>query len=477
MSSLDELLKARPTKQVWHQVCLLLAELDEEGLAAVAPRVLAWPAQQRPMPDDWWAQWTAGDVRPYHSLAGVRHLGRLGVAEGEGEVGEDAAEAEETGLDEAYFYHGATALAAPSDLSWVALGAAAEWHHNGGDIIRWDTVAKDRLTWFLHGANYHDEPHDMQVSPDGRTVVTSVEGHLYAWSAATGDQLWTRPASSGPSGSSGSSDRNDEDADADTDADDFDDEDEGEHDFEDEDDFEEEDDFEDDLEDEVSLGMDDPVRIGFSGDGRRVATGTCVSGRVAVMEADTGRVVLTVPAEEKAFGPVALDASGRLLAHTSPEGRVVVRQVDSGAVLATIPTRLSQVHALAVSPEGTAVFVVGAVAEDAAPAAQLLSLEPAPTVGELIRPTEFPVTIGRHSVLAGSGTRAVWTGRGPYAFVQTGNGSVLFDSTARTLWADPNQQTVSFTPDGHAVVTVHETIEAWFLAGLAAPEPPAAAIG
>ncbi|MEU9498905.1 PQQ-binding-like beta-propeller repeat protein [Streptomyces sp. NPDC048196] len=460
MSSLDELLKARPTKQVWHQVCLLLAELDEEGLAAVVPRVLAWPAQQRPMPDDWWAQWTAGDVRPYHSLAGVRHLGRLGVAEGEGEVGEDAEGAEETGLDEAYFYHGATAVAAPSDLSWVALGAAAEWHHNGGDIVRWDTVEKDRLTWFLHGANYHDEPHDMQVSPDGRTVVTAVEGHLHAWSAATGEQLWTLPASSGPS------DRDGEDEDAD--AHDFDDAD----DFDDENDFE--DDFEDDFEGEVSLGMDDPVRIGFSGDGRRVATGTCVSGRVAVMEADTGRVVLTVPAEEKAFGPVALDTSGRLLAHTSPEGRVVVREVDSGAVLAITPTRLSAVHALAMSPEGTAVFVVGAVAEDAAPAAQLLSLDPAPTVGELIRPTEFPVKIGRHSVLAGSGTRAVWTGRGPYAFVRTGNGSVLFDSTARTLWADPNQQTVSFTPDGQAVVTVNEAIDAWFLAGLAVPEPPAA---
>ncbi|WP_310725314.1 PQQ-binding-like beta-propeller repeat protein [Streptomyces sp. N2A] len=462
MSSLDELLKARPTKQVWHQVCLLLAELDEEGLAAVAPRVLAWPAQQRPMPDDWWAQWTAGDVRPYHSLAGVRHLGHLGVAEGEGEVGEDAEVAEETGLDEAYFYHGATAVAVPSDLSWVALGAAAEWHHNGGDIVRWDTVETDRLTWFLHGANYHDEPHDMQVSPDGRTVVTSVEGRLHAWSAATGEQLWTLPVSSG---SSGPSDRDDEDEEGDED--DFEDEEGDEDDFED-------DDFEDDFEDEVSLGMDDPVRIGFSGDGCRVATGTCVSGRVAVMEADTGRVVLTVPAGEKAFGPVALDTSGRLLAHTRPEGRVVFREVDSGAVLATAPTRLSQVHALALSPEGTAVFAVGAVADDAAPAAQLLSLDPAPTVGELIRPTEFPVKIGRHSVLAGSGTRAVWSDRGPYAFVRTGNGSVLFDSTARTLWADPNQQTMSFTPDGQAMVTVNEAIEAWFLAGLAVPEPPAA---
>ncbi|MFD8542987.1 PQQ-binding-like beta-propeller repeat protein [Streptomyces sp. NPDC059649] len=470
MSSLDELLKAHPTKQIWHEVCLFLAELDEEGLDAVAPRVLAWPAQQRPMPDDWWARWTAGDVRPYHSLAGVRHLGHLDVADGESVVGEETEEAEESGLDEAYFYHGATAVAAPSDLSWVALGAAAEWHHNGGDIARWDTVEKDRLTWFLNGADYHDEPHDMQVSPDGRMVVTSVEGRLHAWTAETGEEMWTFPVSSGSS--------------APHDEDDLDDggEKEDEADFADEDDFDDEDDLDDDDEDdfegegegEGSLGMDDPVRIGFSGDGCRVAIGTCVSGRVAVMEADTGRVLLTVPAEQQAFGPVALDVNGRLLVHTSQEGRVVVREVDSGAVVVTAPTRLSHVHALALAPDSTAVFALGRVADDAAPTAQLLSLDPAGTVGELIRPTEFPVEIGTHSVLAGAGTRAVWTDRGPYAFVSTGNGSVLFDSTARTLWADPNRQIVSFTPDGQAMVTVDETIEAWFLAGLALPEPPRA---
>ncbi|GAB7029181.1 PQQ-binding-like beta-propeller repeat protein [Streptomyces sp. NPDC021749] len=465
MSSLDELLKARPTKQVWHQVCLLLAELDEAGLAAVAPRVLAWPAQQRPMPDDWWAQWTAGDVRPYHSLAGMRHLGHLDVAEGEGEAGaaeaEGAEEAEETGLDEAYFYHGATAVAAPSDLSWVALGAAAEWHHNGGDIVRWDTVEKDRLIWFLNGAHYHDEPHDMQVSPDGRMVVTSVEGHLHAWSAETGEELWTFPVSS----SSPFHPDDDEDEEGNEDENDLDD-------FEDEADFDD-DDFDDDEDDaEVSLGMDDPVRIGFSGDGCRVAAGTCAAGRVTVMEADTGRVVLTVPAEEKAFGPVALDANGRLLAHASAEGRVVVRAVGSGAVLVTAPTLLSHLYALAIAPDGTAVFAVGRAADDATPAAQLLSLDPSGTAGELIRPTGFPVEIGTHSALAGSSTRAVWTDHGPYAFVPTGNGSVLFDSTARTLWADPNRQIVSFTSDGRAMVTVNRTIEAWFLAGLTVPEPP-----
>lgn len=416
MSSLDDLLNARPAKEVWHEVCLRLAELDEEQLAAIAPRVLSWPAQQRPMPDDWWAQWTAGDVRPYHSLAGVRHLADLHVDEDED-------------FDEASFSYGSTAVAAPSDLSWVALGAAAEWHHNGGDIIRWSTVERGRVTWFLNGGDYHDEPHDMQVSPDGRIVVTSVEGRLHAWSAETGNELWTLPERSGS---------DDED--------------------------------EDEYEDDEAVGLDDIVRIGFSGDGGRVAIGTCGSGRVTVLEAETGRVVISVPAEQESFGPVALDASGHLLAHTAPDGRVVVREVDSGGVQAEVPTRLSQVNALVMAPDGTSAFAVGATAGDAGPAVQLLTLGSSPAAGELIRPAELPVEIDMGSASATSGTRAVWADRGPYAFVTADKGSVLFDSAARTLWADPNRQVVSFTADGRAMVTVGETIEAWFLSGLAIPD-------
>ncbi|OEV04600.1 WD40 repeat domain-containing protein [Streptomyces oceani] len=431
MSTLDELLNARPTKEIWHEICQLLPELNEEQLSTIAPRVLSWPAQQRPMPDDWWDQWTTGDVRPHHSLAGVRHLGILRVADAEDEHDEG----EETGLDDADFYHGATAVAAPSDLSWVALGAAAEWHHNGGDIVRWNTIEKDRLTWLLGGGDYHDEPHDMQVSPDGRTVLTSVESCLHAWSAETGDELWTHPERSGS-----------------------DDEEEEEDDFGDEEDEEDED--------------EDLVRISFSGDSCRVAIGTCTSGRVEVREAETGRVVLSIPAGQQAFGPVALDENGRLLAHTSPGGRVVVREADSGTVLVTAQTRLSHVNALAMAPDGTAVFAVGGTADDAAPAAQLLKLDPAHAVGALIRPTELPVEIDTSSFTFA--TRAMWTDRGPYAFVTADKGSVLFDSTARTLWAYPTRQIVSFTPDGRAMVTVDETIEAWFLTGLAAPEPTTA---
>ncbi|MEO3871073.1 hypothetical protein ABGB18_19865 [Nonomuraea sp. B12E4] len=484
MSSLDELLNARPTKQVWHEVCLLLAGLDEAGLASVTPRVLSWPAQQRPMPDDWWAQWTAGDVRPHHLLAGVRHLGTLHVAHEDF----DEDEGEETGLDEASFYEGATAVAAPSDLSWVALGAAAEWHHNGGDIVRWDTREKDRLTWFLDGGDYHDEPHDLQLSPDGRIVITSVEGHLRAWSAETGDELWAFPELS-------DSDDEDEDSEDSEDSEakapsadlrNQNGESEGPPpDFRDRnDDVEHQNTDTENPHEDKRFNQFDLVRIGFSGDGRRVAFGIGAlsrvagraeeEGRVAVMEAETGRVVLSLPTGQ-AFGPVALDANGHLLAHTSPTGQVVVREVGTGTVLATVPTQLSQVNALALSPDGTAVFAAGGTADDAAPAAELLSLTPSHPAGELIQPTELPYKIDTSSVTTCCATRAVWTDHGPYAFITAsggsagGAGSVLFDSTGRTLWTDPNHQIVSFTPDGRAMVTVDTTIEAWFLPGLATP--------
>ncbi|WP_406313743.1 hypothetical protein OHA77_36045 [Streptosporangium sp. NBC_01639] len=454
MSSLDGLLNARPTKEVWQEVCLRLAELDEEELAAVAPRVLSWPAQQRPMPDDWWAQWTAGDVRPYHSLAGIRHLGTLDHVEAGRAASGFEASNEDEDTDRAYFYHGASAVAAPSDLTWIALGAAAEWHHNGGDIVGWNTLEDDRLTWFLAGADYHDEPYDMQISPDGRTVVTSVEGRWHAWSAETGDELWVLPEGSR---------LDDEEEDDDNDEDDEDDEDDG------------------------SLGMDDLVRIGFSGDSRRVAAGTCESGTVAVVETETGRVVLNVPAEQNAFGPVALDARGRLLAHTAPEGRVVIREADGGTVLATAQTGLTDVSALAFAPDGAALFAVGGAVEggavrgaQAGPAARILNLDPAPdhpslTVGALVRPTELPGELDTASPFTAASTRAAstraaWTDRGPFAFVTADRGSVLFDSAGRTLWAHPGGQKVSFTPDGQAMVTVGESIDAWFLAGLAVPE-------
>ncbi|WP_433330240.1 WD40 repeat domain-containing protein [Spirillospora sp. CA-294931] len=392
MSPLDDLLDARPTEAAWRRACPLLADLDAAALAAVAPRVLAWPAQLRPMPDDWWAQWTAGDRRPHHDLAGTRMLGTLDhvelgrVAEGPG--GEDEAEG-------AYFYHGATGVAAPSGLSWLALGAAAEWHHNGGDVVRWSTLSHASLIWYLEGDEYHDEAVDLQLSPDGGTLVTAVEGRWHAWSAATGDELWV---------DSGSPDQ----------------------------------------------GL---VRFAFSADGRRVAAGT-ESGTVAVIETASGRRLLTVPAS----GPVALDATGDLLAHTTPEGDAVVRDTGGGAVVTTVPTSLTQVNALALAPDGGALLAVGE-------GTQMIDLRTG-TPGEPAHPADLPLKLDATCRYAVRATRALWTDTGPLAYIVTDGGSALLNAEGRALWAHPTGVIGAFTPDGRALVTVGDTIEAWFVRAL-----------
>ncbi|WP_059012279.1 WD40 repeat domain-containing protein [Streptomyces specialis] len=481
-TELLRLLDSRPSEAGWRELCGLLERLDPRRLAAVTPRVLRWPAGQRPMPDHWWAQWVSGDVRPCHALAGTRRLGRLDNVE----TGTVPVPAEDDVTDElvnelldellqdtgcfttyidagtdtdadsrtgpggaggtgggrgAYFDNGASAVAAPPGLRWLALAAAAEWHHNGGDIVRWDTTRDAPLGWYLNGGEYHDEAYDLQVSPDGRTVVAAVEGRWHAWSARTGEPLWEiHPPP----------------------------------------------------DKDICLGRDDLVRFAFSGDGRRLAVGTGSSDVVAVLDAATGRTLLRVPDARDAFGPVALDRRGGLLAHAGPAGRVVLREVATGAVLATAETGLASVGALALAPDGSGLFAGGGavggapegagVATAARPAARLFALHARDGgltlgPGELLRPTGFTEGLDADSPAAAVTTRAIWTAAGPYAFIGADFGSVLFNGRGQTLWADPAGATAAFTPDGRALVVVQEEIDAWFLDGLARPDdaapPPA----
>lgn len=477
---LAELLRSRPHGTLWERICALLEECDAAELAAVTPAVLRWPAAQRPMPDHWWAQWTRGDVRPYHALAGTRWLGRLDSAEtgtvdvpveedwpgchepGAGPcpadepaaAGPDPAPAAARGGAEAdaageggeagpaSLDHGAAAVGAPASLRWLALGARAPWQDRGGDVVRWETTRDAPLVWYLHGAGSRDEACDLQVSPDGGTVVTAVQGDWLAWSAATGAPLWRLGPQLTGSAAGGRG----------------------------------------------STSLDDPVRFGFSADGERVAAGTCGSDVVAVVETRTGEVLLSVPPGQDAFGPVALDAGGTLLAHAAPGGRVVIREVPFGEVLATAETGLSTVGALALAPDGHAVFAVGGTvggsAEDAGlsvlarPAARVLTLRltgpdaPRLEPGELIRPAGCPAGIDADSQLAAVSARACWVGEVPYAFLGADFGSVLFDGAGHTRWADPAGAIACFTPDGRALVVVQDDISVWFLDGMGPPGPP-----
>ncbi|KAB8171090.1 PQQ-binding-like beta-propeller repeat protein [Streptomyces sp. 3MP-14] len=483
------LLAARPSEEGWWEICRQLERMTPEGLAAIRPAALRWPAAHRPMPDRWWAQWTSGDVRPHHALAGTRALGRLDhvetgtvpypVAEdwaedrdddrneadgrngdgpghpwGTGPGGVDPASpsADPAEVRTAYFYNGASAVAAPAGLRWLALAAAAEWHHNGGDIARWETTRDAPLVWYLDGSGTHDESYDLQLSPDGAIVVAAVEGAWRAWSAATGEPLWrVRPHAA------------EEAADAE------------ELTFDPED---------------VEVSMDDLVRFGFSADGRRLAVGTGSSDVVAVLASHTGEVLLRVPEGEDAFGPVALDATGELLAHTGPAGRVVLRSVPEGRVLAVADTGLSSIAALVLAPGGDELFVVGGavggvperagLATTARPAGRRFTLRRdggrAVLTGQpLLRPEEFTEGLDADSPSAAITARACWTPDGPFAFVGADFGSLLFDGEGRTLWADPAAAVGAFTPDGRALVVVQEDIDVWFLAGLERPEEPAPA--
>ncbi|WP_049569588.1 WD40 repeat domain-containing protein [Streptomyces sp. SBT349] len=443
MTTVQSLLDSRPGRAGWFRICGLLEGLDQERLDAVTSRVLRWPAAQRPMPDHWWAQWVAGDVRPYHALAGTRRLGRLDNVE-TGTVPLPVEDDREEGADSesAYFFGGASAVAAPPGLRWAVLAAAAEWHHNGGDIVRWHTTRDAPLVWYLSGGEYYDEAYDIAVSPDGETVVTAVEGAWHAWSARTGEPLWqVRPCL-------------------------------GEE------------------EEDAPFGRDDVVRFAFSGDGERLAVGTGSTDVVTVVEVATGKVLLRVPEGQDAFGPVALDSGGRLLAHAGPAGRVVVREVVTGVLLATAETGLTSVGALAFAPDGDALFAVGGavggaperagLATAACPAARVVAVHGSEgpvgaltlTPGRMLRPEGFAEGLDADAPSAALTARAIWTQAGPYGFIGADFGSLLFDGEGRTLWADPAAAIAAFTPDGLALVTVQDDIEAWFLAGLA-PSPDA----
>ncbi|MDB1087521.1 hypothetical protein PJ985_08075 [Streptomyces sp. ACA25] len=482
---LAALLDSRPSSAAWQEICPLLEACDPGLLDTLAPKVLSWPAAQREMPDSWWAQWVAGDIRPHHALAGTRGLGRLDSVE-TGTVGhpveddwaeevceEDTCE-EGTCVDDGFpsdpsgagaaagsghenggpaareaaasFYHGVVSVGAPSGLRWLALGGGAPSPHRGGDLVRWETTRDAPLVWYAQGSECHDEAHDLQISPDGSVVVTAIEGSWHAWSAETGAELWRlSPQQTGSADAAG----------------------------------------------DGSLSLDDLVHFAFSADSGRLAVGTGSSDVVAVVQTRTGAVLLRVPAGQDGFGPVALDAAGQLLAHAGPTGQVVVRDVASGALLASADTGLTSVGALAMAPDGSALFVVGGavggvpeaagLATAARPAARLLTFDPAAdrpelTAGELILPGEAPDGVDADSQLAAMSTRAVWTDAGPYAFVGADFGSVLFNGCGQALWADPAAAVAGFTPDGRALVVAQEEITVWFLAGLApqgARVPPA----
>ncbi|SOD67292.1 hypothetical protein SAMN06297387_1303 [Streptomyces zhaozhouensis] len=205
----------------------------------------------------------------------------------------------------------------------------------------------------------------------------------------------------------------------------------------------------------------DFVRLGQSGDGRLLAGGSPVAGTAVVAEAATGRVLLTM---DGVSGPVALDHTGRRLAHARPDGAVSVRELGGEAGAVTWDTGLSAVHALAFSPDGTGLLAAGGDR----PTACLFTAG-----GERATVQVADPAFGVDASLpwAALASRACWprAGRGrPVVFLADDESAVLFDGMDGTiLWTGAEQTVASFTPRGGTfVATGPEGVTAWSLEAL-----------
>ncbi|GHJ49361.1 hypothetical protein Cs7R123_67030 [Catellatospora sp. TT07R-123] len=412
--TLAALLAGEPSAEAWEQAWPLLEQASPDELATAAPLLRSWPPRLRPMPDAWWQQYAAGQSRPCHALAAWRQLGDLDHVQS----GRPALAEPDEDADFAYFYHGATSVACPDDPRWLVVTAAAEWHHNGGDIVVWGAVPQLPSRMLLDGAHFHDEALDTSLSPDGTVAVTSVEGRLHAWAVPEGTALWQLDL--GPT----------------ADGDDF---------------F------------DVDRAS---VRIGFSADGRLVAAGSAAHG-VRVVDTASGEVRLSTPADP--CGPVALNRDGGRLAHAGGGGEIVIRDAATGETVLRHDTGLAGVNALAFATDGTGLLVAGGLGGEAGlvPGAALLTLDGDRVTGTSLVPSgsELPAD----SPLAILCTRCVWAEHGPLVHAVDDSGTVLFDGTGRVLWTEPGMAAGNFSADGRILVLVSETISAVFADAL----PPA----
>lgn len=420
-TTLEAVLDGEPSTDGWQAAWQLLEHARPEALAAAVSRLRNWPARLRPMPDAWWDERARGVNRPWHAAAAWRGLGDLDDVQS----GRPPAPDDEDETDFACFSEGATAVACPTHANWLLLCAAAEWHHSGGDIVVWGAGDRTPAAKLLDGATFHDEALDAQLSPDETVAVCAVQGRLHAWHVPGGEPLWQLELTES------------------TDPD-------GRFDM-----------------------AHSAVRIGFSGDGRRVAAGAASRG-IHLVDTATGELLHHLGADP--CGPVALDHDGRRLAHAGGSGEIVVRDA-AGAVLLRHDTGLAAVNAMAFAADGGGLAVAGGAREPAGslevqPAACLLSLD-GDTVSSTrhVVPRGVPAKLVADSPLAAVSTRCVWGVHGPLFFAVDDAGSVLFDAAGRVLWTEPEMTVGNFSPDGRVLTTVGETVTAVFLDGLPATVP------
>ncbi|KAB2348012.1 hypothetical protein [Actinomadura rudentiformis] len=157
MTDCYAVLEAEPGKSVWLEICRLAEGMPDAGVAEVADRLRAWPARSRPMPDRWWAQWQAGDHRPWHALATHRRLCQLGK----------------------YFY--VSVAACPHDLGLLLAGSGATSNSDQGEVlllsltpeIETVTSGRDAASNLVPSLAQQATAVEALFSPDGSQVIVS----------------------------------------------------------------------------------------------------------------------------------------------------------------------------------------------------------------------------------------------------------------------------------------------------------------
>jgi WD40 repeat protein len=102
----------------------------------------------------------------------------------------------------------------------------------------------------------------------------------------------------------------------------------------------------------------------FSGDGRRVVTGSW-DFTARVWDADTGRELVTLRGHASRVYSASFSGDGRRVVTASVDGTARVWDADTGKQLLTLPGHTGEVLTARFSDDGTRILTVGRVGSDA----------------------------------------------------------------------------------------------------------------
>lgn len=440
---LETLLDGRPTAEAWQEVCRLLDDLDDLDVAAVTPKVVAWPGRIRQMPDRWWTDQQHGRPQARLRLAGCRLV----------ELASD--------LD-------VVAVACASGAVSLLVGTAHP-DRDGGGISLWSIGEYDGggaqpgpVVLFASGDCF-SLPSDVMFSPDGALLAVAAEDEarpfVVVYDPVSGQALWTHGRPTSPETDTPVDEWQVLDtADVDINAvfGDI--------------------DISYDQRGQLRMVGSGGTGLAFSADGRLLAYTVRHARRVMVAPAATGENPIGLELPRASAGAVALDASGNLVAAPTHDGLIRVWHVPSGRLLRQYHCGLHDPRALAFSPDGAHLAAAGThlhrdepqpFSDPAGtPCLSVLPLDE-PTNNPQIRSLSDPrlpasgVRVRRaHLSWTDQGLRTYWSGSGLAVLADGLDGNLRWAS--RSTW-DDGWTPGSISPDGRFLVTADDRTRIWFL--------------